>query len=415
MKYVILHGAGMADLPRPAPAGQSALRMAATPNLDFLAGHGELGSVSLPPEVWSAGAEATTLALLGYDPRTVPPSGVFEAASLGVALEKTDVAFRGSLVTLRAVPGPGGTVPDLKKLGPQVQMDDDTVGGIETEDARELIAALNEQLGSEAILFYPGSGHRHLMVWAGGKSRIRCHAPHEVVGHAVSDFLPKGEGSEILRQAMEASVVILRHHPVNDRRQEAGLKAANCLWIWAPGRATALPSAAARHRISGVLLSLADAMRGIGLCAGFEADGADGFGAANGTDGKAQADAALQLLRRKDLVYVHVAVSADAARDSEPKAKVKEVEEFDRDLVGTILQGLPALGPHRVLLVCDQAPSAGGRTPAPAASPVMPYALYDSARHPAAPASRRFSESEARDSGQPLEAGRLLPRLLAKG
>ena len=44
-------------------------------------------------------------------------------------------------------------------------MDDATAGLIDTQQARELIEAINEQLGSETIQFYPGSGHRHLMVW----------------------------------------------------------------------------------------------------------------------------------------------------------------------------------------------------------------------------------------------------------
>ena len=35
----------------------------------------------------------------------------------------------------------------------------------DTDQARELLEAVNEQLGSESIQFYPGAGHRHLMVW----------------------------------------------------------------------------------------------------------------------------------------------------------------------------------------------------------------------------------------------------------
>jgi 2,3-bisphosphoglycerate-independent phosphoglycerate mutase len=412
MKYVILHGAGMADVPRQDLGGQTPLQMAATPHMDLLASQGEVGMVTLPAEALPLGPEAVPLALLGYDPRTVPPtSGTFQAASLGVALEKTDVAFQGSLVTLRAVTGRSGTTPDLKKLGPQVQMEDETAGGIETEDARELIAALNEQLGSEAIQFYPGSGHRHLMVWAGGKSRITCVPPQHVVGRAVSDFLPSGEGSEILRQAMEASVMILRHHPVNGRRQEAGLKPANCLWLWGPGRASVLPSVTDRHRITGTVLSATDAVRGIAICAGFEATGAEGFSGER--EGRAQAEAALQALRHKDLGYVHVQVPAEAARDTEPKAKIRAVEEFDRDIVGPILQGLSSLGPHRVLLVCDPPlPGAGGQLgEAPLA--VMPYALYDSARQAAGPASRGFSEASAAAQGNTRGAMKILARLLA--
>lgn len=401
MKYVILHGAGMADVPSRDLGGQTPLQVAATPNMDFLARHGELGVIELPPDVISLGSEALPLAILGYDPRTYSPtSAAFDAASLGVVLKKTDVAFRCSLVTLRVASG----AADLKKLGPQVIMEDDTAGGIDTDDARELIAALNEQLGSEAILFYPGSGHRHLMVWAGGKSRMICYGPHQVVGRSVSEFLPTGDGSEILRQLMEASVVILRYHPANDRRQELGLKPANCLWIWGPGKAASLPSVTERYRISGTVLSMTDALRGIGLCAGLDAAGADGF----------SAEAALRALHQKDMGYVHVQIPEEAARGSDPKAKIKAVEEFDRDVVGTILHGLPALGPHRVLLVCDYLPARSSQTSGDVLPSAVPYVLYDSANSSESSPIRGFSEVEARASqAKPREAVKLLARLVS--
>ena len=53
-------------------------------------------------------------------------------------------------------------------------MDDATAGLITSEEARELIDAVNEQLGSEMIQFFPGAGHRHLMVWVNGKPRAVC-------------------------------------------------------------------------------------------------------------------------------------------------------------------------------------------------------------------------------------------------
>ena len=84
-------------------------------------------------------------------------------------------------------------------------MDDATAGLIITEEARELIEAVNEQLGSEMIQFYPGSGHRHLMVWVDGKSRAVCTDPQLLVGRSIADALPSGDGADILRKLMDAS------------------------------------------------------------------------------------------------------------------------------------------------------------------------------------------------------------------
>ena len=89
------------------------------------------------------------------------------------------MVYRCTMVTLKSE-GPSGAkpgAPDIKKLGPHIVMDDATAGLITSEEARELIDAVNEQLGSEMIQFFPGAGHRHLMVWVNGKPRAVCVDP----------------------------------------------------------------------------------------------------------------------------------------------------------------------------------------------------------------------------------------------
>jgi len=175
------------------------------------------------------------------------------------------------MVTLRAGTPGTGTNMDVTKLGPSVVLDDDGAAGLEDDDARELIEAINEQLGSESVQFYPGAGHRHLMVWVGGKSRAVCVDPHEVVGKPIGEYLPTGDGADILRKLMEASLNILSTHPVNDARSEAGLKPINCLWLSGQGRRPQLVTLAEERHVSGTMISTSDVHRGIGLCAGLEA------------------------------------------------------------------------------------------------------------------------------------------------
>ncbi len=78
-------------------------------------------------------------------------------------------------------------------------MEDDTSGGIGTEEARELIDAINEQIGSGTIQFYAGNAHRHLMVWVGGTTQVICHDPHMALGQDVSAYLPVGNGSVVAK------------------------------------------------------------------------------------------------------------------------------------------------------------------------------------------------------------------------
>ena len=278
MKYVILHADGMADHPRKELGGRTPLQAASTPHLDRLAQGGELGLLAAAPDSVRQGSGLMGTAILGYDPKKYYQGpGPLEAASLGVAIGEHDVVYRCTMVTLRAdaQSGSKGGLNEIKKLGPHVVMDDATAGLISTEEARELIDAINEQLGSEMIQFYPGLGHRHLMVWVNGKSRAICTDPQLLVGRSIADALPTGDGSDILWKLMDASFQILRDHSLNDERQEAGQKPANCLWLWGQGRAILWPSLSERLKMSGVVVSQSDVHRGLGIMAGLEAvDGA---------------------------------------------------------------------------------------------------------------------------------------------
>ncbi|WP_447974869.1 2,3-bisphosphoglycerate-independent phosphoglycerate mutase [Nitrospira sp. Kam-Ns4a] len=413
MKYVILHGGGLVEAPHPDLGGKTLLQAAATPNLDWLARHGELGLATVPLEGVTAGSDTTQLAVLGYDPRNYHPGpGPFEAASLGVVLGEHDVAFRCSMVTVQASPAPGRPAGyEVRKLAPHVVLEDDGAGGITTEEARELLDAVNEQLGSEAIQFYPGVGHRHVMVWVGGKARVTCVPPREVVGRPIGDALPSGDGAEILRQLMEASLIILRSHPVNEERQQAGLKPANCLWLWGQGKAPRLPKLTDLHPITGAIVSARDLHRGIGICAGLDAAAPGSFG--DGTDFSELAAAALGELEKRDFVYVHAELPDEVRRAADLKARVNAVEEFDRLAVGALREGLPRLGPHRLLVVCDGVTLRDG--PARAWLPV-PYALYQGPGASAQASPRGYSEIEAEAARTKVrEATSLIKRLLASG
>jgi 2,3-bisphosphoglycerate-independent phosphoglycerate mutase len=412
MKHVILHADGMADRPRQELGGRTPLQAASTPHLDRLAQGGELGLLATAPENVRQGSGLMGTTILGYDPKKYyQGSGPFEAASLGIAVGEHDVVYRCTMVTLRAdaQSGSKGGLNEIKKLGPNVVMDDATAGLISTEEARELIEAINEQLGSEMIQFYPGLGHRHLMVWANGKSRAACTDPQLLVGRPIADALPTGDGSDILWKLMDASFQILRDHPLNDERREAGQKPANCLWLWGQGRAILWPSLSERLKISGVVVSQSDVHRGLGIMAGLEAvDGARLAGA----DLRTQAAVALEELKKKDFAYVHVDLPDEVVYGSDVAAKVKGIEAVDRELVGPLLEGLAKLGSHRIVTFCDS-----GSVPHGQAAEGPGFFVYrDSAAVPSAGTGRRFTEADARASTvPPRDATKFVVRLFAKG
>jgi 2,3-bisphosphoglycerate-independent phosphoglycerate mutase len=412
MKHVILHTDGMADHPRKELSGRTPLQAASTPHLDRLAQGGELGLLTAALDSVRQGSGLMGTAILGYDPKKYYQGpGPLEAASLGVAVGEHDVVYRCTMVTLQAdaQSGSKGGLNEIKKLGPHVVMDDATAGLISTEEARELIEAINEQLGSEMIQFYPGLGHRHLMVWVNGKSRAICTDPQLLVGRSIGDALPTGDGSDILWKLMEASFQILRDHSLNDERQEAGQKPANCLWLWGQGRAIPWPSLSERLKMSGVVISQSDVHRGLGITAGLEAvDGARLAGA----DLRTQAAVTLEELKKKDFAYVHVELPDEVVYGSDVPAKVKGIEAVDRELVGPLLEGLAKLGAYRIAAFCDVGNVHHGQA---VEAPGF-FAYRDSAAALGAVAGRRFTEDDARASAvPPRDATKFVVRLFAKG
>ena len=412
MKHVILHADGMADHPRQELGGRTPLQAASTPYLDRLAQGGELGLLAPTPENVRPGSGLMGTAILGYDPKKYYQGpGPLEATSLGVAIGEHDVVYRCTMVTLRAdaqSEGKGG-LNEIKKLGSHLVMDDATAGLISTEEARELIEAINEQLGSEMIQFYPGLGHRQLMVWVNGKSRAVCADPQILIGRSIVDALPTGDGSDILWKLMDASFQILRDHSLNDERQKAGQKPANCLWLWGQGRAILWPSLSERFKTSGVVISQSDVHRGLGIMAGLESVDVARLTSA---DLRTQAAVALDELKKKDFAYVHVELPDEVIFGQDVAAKVKGIEAVDRELVGPLLEGLAKLGSHRIVALCDPGDMHHGQ----AAEDPGFFAYCDSAAPPSAGTGRRFIEVDARASTvPPRDATKFVVRLFAKG
>ena len=415
MKYLILHADGMADLACAELGGSTPLQAAKTPFLDQIAQRGEVGLLSLPSDAGTAGSDVTGVAVLGYDPKKYYPGpGPLEAAGLGVTVGDQDVVFRCTMVTVRGESASGGKdrAADIKKLGPHVVMEDATAGLIETEQARELVEAVNEQVGSESIQFYPGSGHRHLMVWVGGKSRATCVDPQQLVGHSIAEALPSGDGADVLRKIMDASFFILRDHPVNEEREQEGLKPANCLWLWGQGRAPLWPPLPERYQVSGVVVSASDVHRGVGLCAGLDAAE---LPADSGDESEAFADcvkAVVHELTKKDFVYLHAGLSDDVLHATNVQHKVQAIERFDAQVIGPILAALAKYPAYRLLVVCDPGLAKGQGADAP---PIL-YALCDGAAQPSAGSSTRFHEQDKTIAGSaPRDATKLMMRLFPRG
>ena len=402
MKYIVIIGDGMTDRPVEALGGKSPLQAAFTPNMDHIAQKGLIGVVNTIPEGFPPGSDVANMSILGYDPRKYYSGRApLEAASMGVELKDDDVAFRCNLVSLR-----------YDKHRNRAVMEDYSAGHISTEEAAELIEALNRELATDEIIFYPGVSYRHLMVWHGGHTELECVPPHDIIGKEISDYLPLGKGDTFIRTLMERSVEILQTHEINRRRAAEGRAIANSIWLWGQGRKLSLPTLEERYSITGALVSAVDLTKGLGKYAGLEILNVPGVTGYLDTNYMGKAEYSLKALERHDFVYIHVEAPDEAGHSGNYKDKIKAIEDFDALVVGTVLRGLPAFEEYRILLMPDHPTPIEIRTHAP--EPV-PFVIYDSSNEQQNGSITYSEELMKRDDIIKIEEGHRLLDLLIKG
>lgn len=402
MKYVVLIGDGMADYPIEEKGGKTPLELAAIPCLDMLAQRGVLGLVHTIPEGMEPGSDVANLAALGYDPRKYYSGRApIEAASIGVSLADTDIAFRCNFVTLAQQAG-------------GLFMDDYSAGHIATADAAEIIAGLKKTLDSSDITFYPGVSYRHLMVWKKGTDKLKTTPPHDISGRRIDDYLPRGEGSELVRQLMEKSRAVLPGLEINKQRVLRGDKPVSSIWLWGQGRALKMPRFEDLYGISGSVISAVDLVKGLGICAGLASIDVPGATGYLDTNYEGKVSAALQALESGNFVYVHVEAPDEASHKGSFSEKLQAIEDFDSRIVGPVIEGLEKkYGEFRVLVMPDHPTPLSTKTHA---SDPVPFILYDSAnRNNKINNQRAYCERDARASGVVCDEGARLMNHFIRG
>ena len=348
MKYIIVLGDGMSDQPEVEHNGLTPLMAAHIPNIDRLAQMGRSGLLKTVPEKLHPGSEVANLAVLGYDVEAVfEGRGVIEAASMGVQVEPGDLALRCNLIC----------VSDEK-------IKNHSAGHISTTEAIELIKYLNEELGSETIKFYPGVSYRHLMIIKGGNKSLNCVPPHDVPGTDVVDVLPGAveesgeETAALLRDLIQKSQHLLKCHPVNIRRKKEGKDQANSIWPWSPGYKPAMLTLKEMYGIeSGAVISAVDLIQGIGVYAGLDVIKVEGVTGLYDTNYEGKAQAAIEALKTRDFVYLHVEASDEAGHEGNYDLKLKTIEYLDNRIVRYLVEEIAKMDEPVAIAVLPDHPT----------------------------------------------------------
>ena len=335
-KIAVLVGDGMGDEPVPALGGKTPLQVAEAPAIRRAAALGQVRLVRTVPDGLSPGSDVANMGLLGYNAReNYTGRAAIEAAGARIPLDPADVAYRTNLVT----------VEDGKML-------DYSAGDVSSEEAHELIAALNRAVSRPDVVFHGGVSYRHLLVWRNGPVDLEVVPPHEISGRPVADHQPAGPRQFEARALMELSAKVFADHPVNVARVARGKRPATQIWLWGHGKAMALQPYPVRYGLRGGVITAVDLVRGLGELCGLEnirVPGATGWIDTN-YEGKAQA--AIDCLRRSDFVYLHVEAPDECGHKGMAEEKVRAIENFDRRIVAPVWAALEADGKPYRLVVC---------------------------------------------------------------
>ena len=353
MKYLIILADRAADEPVEPLGNKTPLQAANKPFIDRMALEGVNGRLLTVPEGYHPGSEIAHLGLLGYDVSKVfEGRGSLEAASMQVPIDNDEVAMRVNVICLDG---------DIIK--------NHSAGNITTKEADELIKTLNEQLPSftldsgrvvepSDIKFFTGVSYRHLLKIKGGNKHVNCTPPHDRIGKPWKPELPKNEydvfrlsepitklspkeTADLLRKLILWSQDILTNHPINQKRVAEGKDPANSIWPWSlgyrPQMQTLMDLFPARIH-SGAVISAVDLIFGIGVYCGLDKVTVPNTTGQWDTNFDGKADAAIEQLKQKDFVFLHIEATDEAGHDGDAELKKTCMEYIDKRVVARILQ-----------------------------------------------------------------------------
>ena len=287
---------------------------------------------------------------------------------------------------------------------------DHSADEITTEEADELIKALEAHFGTELRHFYTGVSYRHCILWQDGNDKYSFMRPHDILGKRIGEYLPREEdGGKEFYDLMRRSFDILNHHPVNEARRARGLRPANSIWLWSPGKKPALPSFKEKWGLNAAVISAVDLIKGIGLCAGMKSIDVEGATGNVHTNYDGKAEAAIEAFKNgSDYVYVHVEGPDECGHRAELENKIISIEKIDGKILSPVYEYLKASGEDFKIMILPDHPTPI-RLRTHTISPV-PFMIYSSSKE--FDGVDTFTEESAQNTGVYVDKGHTLMDIL---
>ncbi len=401
MKYLVLIPDGMADEKIASLGGKTPMECADKKTMDALAKKAVVGTVSNVPDGMVPESDTANMAILSFDPKVYSKGrSPLEAMSMGLTMEEDHVAYRCNLVTLSE----DGDYDEKTMI-------DHSSDEITTAEADELIRALDAALGNDIFRFYTGVSYRHCILWHGGNDKYNFMRPHDILGQPIKEYLPHGEAGRVFYGLMRASYEILDRHPINEARRRRGLRPANSIWLWSPGKKPALPSFKEKWGLDAAVISAVDLIKGIGICAGMNSIYVEGATGNVHTNYDGKANAAIEAFRNgAEYVYIHVEAPDECGHRAETENKVLSISLIDEKILKPVYEYLRASGEDFKIMILPDHPTPI-RLRTHTIDPV-PFMIYSSICE--ADGTDSFTEENAAKTGLYIPFGYKLMEMLVK-
>ena len=392
MKYIVVLYDGMADYPVPALNGKTPMECAKKPILDRLARFGEIGTVKTVADGLKPGSDIANMSVLGYNPKECYTGrSPLEAVSIGVDMLPSDIIFRCNLVTLS----------DEENYEDKTMVDY-SAGDISTEDASQIIKSVQEHFGNDIFAFYSGVAYRHCLVWHEGTLDLgKMTPPHDISGKVIGEHLSNSKNAKKLIAMMKESYDFLMEHPVNKRRIAEGKRPANSIWLWGEGTKPSLPDFKEKFGVNGSIISAVDLLKGIAKCAGMASPDVDGATGYIDTNFEGKAECAIEELKTKDFVYIHIEAPDECGHRNEPENKVKSIEMIDEKVLSKLIPALDEYDDYKIMVLPDHPTPIVTMTHA---GDAVPFMIYQKSKENDSGIDT-FTENTAKETDNYIEIG----------
>jgi 2,3-bisphosphoglycerate-independent phosphoglycerate mutase len=358
-KYIVLVGDGMADLPIPELGNKTILEYANIPNMNYLASKGITGLTNTVPEGMSPGSDTANLSIFGYDPViSFTGRAPLEALSMDVNLGPEDTAFRCNIIN---------SSDNIMK--------DFTASHIDSMLSEIVIKQINRRITKRDIEFYPGVSYRNLMVWRNYpyKNIADTVPPHDIQGKEIQQYLPSGEGSDELNDLMKRARKIIASSSDILKAMKKFQGNPESIWLWGGGKKPKMKTLKKRFGLYGYTISAVDLIHGIGKAAGLEPIEVDGATGYIDTNYEGKASALISSIKKCNYVFLHVEAPDESGHEGSIEKKLKSVEDFDKRVVGPVIEEMEKYSNFSILLMPDHHTPVSVKTHT---SDPVPFCIY---------------------------------------